>query len=490
LKEGEVVMQVLGGLIRLNENDWLPVPWWYRAPLGLKSGTEVFAGLTKTAGRPVGDIVVSVLSLPRWNEMLHLQCQRTDEPGVLAALFETVAEPPLNIALAETVTLDAGRVHHATLVCEPHHRQKPRVHKDAIERQLNEGGFKNVRLDPNEPLELQCCEEARIMYGRLKRERSDWQELVQHHHPKAQCEPVHLDKVVVSADTEKRILRYIFPRKGALTVEVRHQDEPGALDALTKAFATANMNVLSALLRRGGTWRNTAELIAVCEPRDEQVQLEGHVDGLEAALKRVPALYRAEHRVLPDTEASDTLYCTHPHSLVAYIPERIIQTVMEYRSVYGQKRVFFSRRFIKGARRDRVVARVFQVVARNGWRIVEAYPGPGEPDPTPVQVQAKMWVSDAAIVLVSKDSVEDHGLSYNIAHEIGFFQGQGKPVLILCQSNCAEELEAKLANYKGWYVAYFPEDDSMFNPDAEDSIDQLIVKWLAIRFPDGRTARA
>src|ERR1035438_6112198 len=111
-------MQVLGSLVQLTEDRRaLPLPWWHRAPLGLLHGTPVYLALSATSKRDVGDLLVTVLDPLKWNEMVLVEGLEEDNPGVIADIFGAI--PPLNIAMAETVTLETGDQHNVTLICEP-----------------------------------------------------------------------------------------------------------------------------------------------------------------------------------------------------------------------------------------------------------------------------------------------------------------------------------------------------------------------------------
>ena len=63
-------------------------------------------------------------------------------------------------------------------------------------------------------------------------------------------------------------------------------------------------------------------------------------------------------------------------------------------------------------------------------------------DPSYLQVSSKMWLSKACIVLVggTSETVEEV-VNVNLAHEYGFFQGQGKPVLLLVEKGYKDALK-------------------------------------------------
>src|SRR5579863_1130127 len=259
-------MQVLGDLIQLPADlESLPLPWWHRAPLGLKNNTSVEVALLQTATRPLGDLIVSVLKPEKWENILKLECSRHDGPGVIARLLDAVY--PLNIALAETATIQPENLHYATLICELRDPGNIQEHFVEIRRRLEHEQFTIVSLEPFQraplPLDWQCV--ATVERGWLHLNNRNLKPWIATHHSAAQSE-IDLTKAVVSADTERRLVRYVFPRKGAKTVIIKHADEPGVLRQLAQVLAQSQLNVLTALLRRGGQAPGTAELVAVCEP--------------------------------------------------------------------------------------------------------------------------------------------------------------------------------------------------------------------------------
>ncbi len=93
----------------------------------------------------------------------------------------------------------------------------------------------------------------------------------------------------------------------------------------------------------------------------------------------------------------------------------------------------------------------------------------------------------AGIVLVldAKDS-DQAAFSKNLAHEVGFLQGQGKPILVLVEDGCEDPLK-DVANLLGVNVPRFAKGERAFNPSHSTSIDQQITKWarsLKDREPD------
>ena len=299
-------MQVLGDLIRLPEGNALPLPWWQRAPLGLLHGTPVYVGLVESS-RPVGDIVVSVLDINKWDNILRVECTRTDRSGVLADLMEAVH--PLNIALAETVTTETGTNHHATLFCEDKGAQSVKDAFPLIDGLLRQHEFRNVSLElPAYQLPVLKSCQAIIRNGLVVG--TDHLSWFKDRYASEELASIDLTNAVVSADTDRRLLRYVFPRQGARTVSVVHADKPGALREIFREFAACDLNLLSALLRRGGQQIGYAELIAVAEAEKENVSF----DQLRHRIGAIDQVFDASISIRGARRAKDVLYLERPET--------------------------------------------------------------------------------------------------------------------------------------------------------------------------------
>ncbi|MCB9899640.1 MAG: hypothetical protein H6825_16660, partial [Planctomycetes bacterium] len=141
-------MQVLGDLVYLENETILPLPWWHRAPLGLMHDTSVHLSVVrrrKPRRKPSGgwrlpDLIVSVTDPANWDRMFHVTARTPDEPGRLAEA--THFELPINIALAESATVDNGRFHEVTFICEP--TSKQRIKKRHLRKHFRQRGFRET----------------------------------------------------------------------------------------------------------------------------------------------------------------------------------------------------------------------------------------------------------------------------------------------------------------------------------------------------------
>lgn len=466
-------MQVLGSLIKLPERkDSLPLPWWHRSPLGFLHRTPVFVALVQTETRPVGDLIVSVLDPNLWHRLIEVESEEKDQPRVVAKVFGALY--PLNIALAETVTVESGDKHKVTIICEPFGDQQLPLQK--VEENLRTAGLSHVTIKPfmrtMPPIHWQ--DNTEVDHGWLKD--VQWRSAIKEHHSGTWKE-VDLRRAVVSADTERRILRYVFPRKGAMTVRIEHSDQPGALKALTDVVADCQLNVLSALLRRGGAKAKKAILVAVCEPVTN-VGSRKTRQALERSFRDLPHGLRATWKIFDGEPGENRIYPRHPEELVARVPEELRPVVQNLKGDLpdGCRPVFLSRRFVKGDRRTRIVSRVRKVLRKRGYEPLEAPPRSGNFATSLIQVSSRMWLAEAGIVLVA--GTGDDSFSMNLAHEAGFLQGQGKPVLVLVERGSAESMK-EWSNAQGLVAPRFAGDEGAFDPDNPESIDARIGEWLS-----------
>lgn len=488
-------MQVLGDLIRLpaNEDRGLPLPWWHRAPLGLSNNTSVFVALTVASPlRPVPDLIVTVLNPSRWKSMYRLDCRKKDEPGVVAEVLETI--PPLNVALAETVKLEKDDYHHVSLICEPAYIEQDTGEQIArIKRLLENRGFQVYPQPLPDLPELAWNRSGSVKHGWVTGVK--WQSWIKKKFPAALHE-VDLRKVVASADTEGRVLRYVFPRRGAMTLSIRHADEPGALAEITAAIKTCKLNILSSFLRRGGGGGVDAELVAVCEPSESITaeEIEALKNQIDELIGNIHQRFRAQLWRSDGKNAFDTIYIRHPEETVATAPRQLASAIRDSREELkediARKKadvktdadipiipIFLSHRFTDKTNESGTVKSVKQALNENSCQVVRAESSAGkEPISIYLDVSSKLWTAQAGIFLIAKEIDRKH-ISINVAHELGFLMGQGKSVLMLVENvrPCVNVMNS-FANIAG---VLFERFEPTAERDDPRSIHVLIAAWIA-----------
>jgi hypothetical protein len=396
-------------------------------------------------------------------------------------VFESIY--PLNIALAETVKLENENLHQVSLICEPtSNEQVVETHIAKLREKLSEWGYKFeiTKLPPLPDLEWNRTGE--VEHGWVKRVK--WAEAIAQNYASI-ADEVDFTRVVVSADTETRVLRYVFPRQGAVTLSIRHADEPGALATIATAIKTCSFNILSAFLRRGGGNGLDAELVAVCEP--ERKFRSDELFDLKRTLSReilaIPQKFRPQLTVSNGRDAEEAIYCRHPEEVVARVPENLSWPVQQLKTKWaaaGDKKtkIFISRRFPQSEDLSRLVADVRETLGENDCLPVEAESTMGRDLNTIyVDVSSKMWAVKAGIVLVI--NVPDKKIiSINTAHELGFLLGQGKNVLVLVEDD--EECRKEMSTFSNLAGVVFQTFDPKISRGNIRSMQWIITEWIKV----------
>lgn len=471
-------------LVRLAD-DGLPLPWYHRAPLGLMSGTPVHVALERPPrdGRPFGDLIISVVDPATWSSVYDIRASKPDEPGVLEKVYE--APQPYNIALSEAVTVGSGARHDVHLIVEPYPR-KPGGEADARQRaeeiveDLKTAGYtarRPTRLHHRPPVhDWMDIGTVDLGWVRVR----GWREALAEQGAKASAGTANYDlqSAVISADTERRILRYVFPRKGAVSISVEHSDVPGAMGDIAGALAKADLNILSSLLRRGSGPPYKAEIVLVVEPMAGTPTSQDVMARAREALRGLAP----DQRIIVDTSeavdpASGSVLYPHRPGEIAVRPSHPMQAAIKSvrDSLPEDKRwIFLSRRFDPDdAKSAKIVEGIIDVLASNDCVAVEALPEPGGES---IDVKARMWACHAAIVLVTATE-DERDLSINLAHEWGFMEGQGKPLLPLVE----EDVRLKIienANLQPLPLTPFSWTDALAK-DKSKSIHRQVTNWLS-----------
>ncbi|MFL5381726.1 MAG: ACT domain-containing protein [Longimicrobiaceae bacterium] len=483
-------MYILGSMIALNDGEArVPVPWWHRAPLGFETGTQVYVSVTESHASRPGDLLVSVMDPNQWSSHLSISCLQDDRPGVIEEAFRELRA--WNIALAETVTVGGGKLHHVDLICERVSHDQGQDLEESVERlrETLQEQFAHVRVHRFEPFN------SRMEWSRLGRVENGWvtfqgqmvvtwrDTIARQLRELGATEEFDTRKLVLSADTSGRLFRGVVPRKGALMVSIEHADKPGVLRQLAGVLREAGVNVLSSLLKRGGAAPRNAILVAVCEPaRADDPPLE---EAIQRALKGLPQDLRPDWKITESLDPESVIYSRHPDDVVAHVPNHLRARVVERRSNFsrGKLPVFLSRRFLNDDRARQYAETIREVFEAAGCVVVEAEVLPGEGRTSFEEVSAAMWAARAGVVLgVEPDGQRDNGVAFglNLAHEFGFMQGQGKPVLLLVEGQ-APTVERELdawSNIKGVTVARFLRDHAADEKNIH-SIGAQLRRWLA-----------
>ena len=469
-------MQVLGDLVKLANNNDLPLPWWHRAPLGLQSETWCYVAIVESENRPAPDLIISVLNPSNWDKMMRVRCIHHDTPGAVSKVIDLVED--FNIALAESVTLQAGEFHDITLVCEPKSNDRRLPTEAQIKEKLHDIGFLDITVSGFKPRKLLWIRRGKVGGGWIKN--VEWRSEIESRYAEVDnFDMIDLSRAVISADTTYRMVRLVFPYKNAKSIRVEHLDEPGVLKTLTEVLLKYDINVLSKLLRRGGASPGNAILLAACEPKGGGSREALYSEAI-AELNSLPARLMIETSARDGIEARQTITPREPDTIVARIPSNLVGKVRSVESFVPRHKmpVFFSHRFVKENRPEMIAKTVRDSIDKNDCHLLEASPEDYVTGPNLIfsEVSAKMWAAKAGIILVT-GLQEDDSLGKNLPHEYGFLQGQAKPLLLLCEDKL-DSLKSLWTNIDGVYAPRFPSDEVAFLEKKEGSLHNIISKWI------------
>src|SRR5258706_12383010 len=111
-------MEVMGGVIAWDREDTLAIPWSVRGTLGFQKGCKVSFALTQSqSSDQLRDIVVSPLDPRHFHEITNITMANREGIGTLAEVIGEI-QPPINIALADRVTIEGRARHRINLVIE------------------------------------------------------------------------------------------------------------------------------------------------------------------------------------------------------------------------------------------------------------------------------------------------------------------------------------------------------------------------------------
>lgn len=281
-------MQVSGDLFRLPADAGIvPLPWFCRAPLGLKSGTSVHvalvesgeAGRTRTAPPPADhtglvefcrppDLLISVLDPQAWQATCRLDSYGPDGPGLLHRVLDAIAEANkgemhINVVIGESFTVPATncadrrmRHHKTTLYCQFQQGEASRQRFEAMMTSLRsqrDFAEQTIGVDtaPHAAGHVAMYLGTAVIKSGLVRLPHDWRQISEDLYFKGLAERLsdreaarrHADAfdynvVCALADLDARAIRLTFPVKGARRLQTRHTDRPNTVVRVTERLGS------------------------------------------------------------------------------------------------------------------------------------------------------------------------------------------------------------------------------------------------------------
>jgi hypothetical protein len=489
-------MEIMGGLLRLGADSHVPIPWYMRSHLGLATGTQVHLALTAPplAIGMLPDIIVSPLNPNSFHDTASISITVPEGVGALKSVLERIDES-VNVALADSVTIEGRSRHRVNVVLEPADASSKKSHARKVDAFV-----RGYSAAPNHEL----------LYDRISGEkqifRMNRRVVVEEGFIRTDCwlEPIlngyakivpqfDLSRLVVSSNPDRRLLRYIIPKRGAFSISVPHEDKPGALRQIATVISKSRHNILASRLSRTPPDRvaqNVSVFVAECEPDQGATSAETLArnitrirgynidepiisDGISAAnsVHLAPLGVRSEHFIFPDV--SKKYAALHQAHLAPKKP---------FRRRIRQRLVFISRRFLEnwpsgkakdfeefGLLRDAV----YEAIKSAGWNWIEATPVEQE-ERAFAEMYSRLWLADRFLVFAfdGNGGVE---LSPPQGHELGFAMGRMKKVKIVIPEN--KHRDFKFPNHPDIQLMTYRYPNAL-RPESADSIANKVAKWL------------
>ncbi len=485
-------MDILGGLVRLDQRGQLPVPWFNRPGLGLASGSIVHLGLIPSQmGTTVPpEIIVTPLNIDRWSSTMVLTIDFIERSGSLLNILQSISSS-FNIALAESVTLHQRKTHRVSLVLES---KDPDQGRDYAQRQKMLNAARSLIDTIKNRAEYQGAEFFFVDLDTiLSKTRQDWthphappafemqnttsidQGLIDYTPIRRRLESNYrnkkdqtydFDRVVISSDTECRLIRYLFPKKGAFEARITAVDQPNTLVVITEVLHSLGYNILLSRLSRSrpGMYGRSV-FVAICEPKsfnedkysEQQYisfvskQIESAFDPTSHAVDPSPGS-PVKPQISPALEISlagpvslgrSSVQAAQPQNAFRHKGRQDIvvqRELMLYVPSYGRsdrKIIFLSyqKEFQETRDGNHFLTSVIHEIETAGFEVYDGFERPRQlQDRQPADARARMWLADAAIfVALNKDGA---GLmSSNQFIEWGYIFGQCKPYEVITMSS-------------------------------------------------------
>ncbi len=470
-------MQVLGELMYIKKNSsLLPLPWYHRAALGLENDTTVSLSLVENKTRGNYDIIVTVIEPIVWKKAYRLSFVKSDNTGIVGEIFSNISKN-WDIILSESVTQEGGKHHLTSLICEPKvedlEKELERM-KKLYENKKFSFSAKPVFIDI--PI-VKHTKNNKIKNGSIVK--SNW--IYKHLTDIPKDKNI---KVLVTADTRLRLLRFTLCSNETISVDIEHLAKQGTLKKITERLSKIkNFNILSSLSNKSSVDNAYARFRLVCEIKDKSPEkiynlINKAIGDLNDKNPLLSISIIGHHF---GKNAEKLTYCKSPYDIIAKAPFSLKPHIIEYKKDFPKNKfpVFLSRRFIRNEKVMEVVNRIKKVLEENDCYVVEAFPKKGDRTASDIEVKSKMWLSKAGILLINHHSKLDgkKAISLNLPQEYGFLDGQGKPILVI-QEGHDMDISSEWSNFQGVKPTIIPSNEVAFNSENSNSIDNTIIEWL------------
>ena len=280
-------MEILAGLITLKDSNKIPLPWYNRPAISMRSGATVWVSRVTSNLRvdepcPPPDILISPLEPSRFRNIRAITIDLPEQAGAIGEIIAVISQT-CNIDLMETVTIDQRTKHRMTFVVQP--KRSIQDHDDFDEEKFFQELIKSVLRVEGALFQGQVVmARSDLSFPGPKRKNvrdlyvsvSEIQDNIRN--SKEDYSNYDFNRVVISSNTESRFIRCIFPKKGAFELRVTHLDRPEALKNISQALYHLGYNVLLSRVSKisvpNGESSFESETVLICEPIDAIQQID------------------------------------------------------------------------------------------------------------------------------------------------------------------------------------------------------------------------
>ena len=281
-------MEILAGLIKLDNENTIPAPWYNRPALGLRSNMKVNVATVARAADAIDgsrvppDIIVSPLDPSYFETTYSITIDLNEGPGQIGTATDLISKY-FNIELMETVTINHRQKHRICFVINPREDQfeafltnpksfiSTKIKRALSRKNIGEISRENRFEDPL--IRHKDCQEKVIEDGQInisalmKKIREQNSDIAQAY---------DFNRVVVSSNTQSRFIRYIFPRTDAFQLTFRHADKPGAMANISRVLSARGFNILLSRVSKNrletGKQLQTSETFVICESSSSEAK--------------------------------------------------------------------------------------------------------------------------------------------------------------------------------------------------------------------------
>jgi hypothetical protein len=450
-------MEILAGLIRLDGDDKLPLPWYNRPSLGLMSGTPVQISpiVSKREGHKKDqyppDLILTPLEINNIPRSFHITIDTLEKSGSIGKILSAVPST-LNISLMETVTIDQRSKHRITLVIEPSYQAMSNLEFEEDSNKFLEQikSLETLNTPTKNMLSNEDTEFGRRIPSRVRRgyaKSSIISDILKPYREKM-SNAFDFQRVVISSNTEARFVRYIFPKIGAFQISIAHKDISGAMRELTSILSQLGYNILLSRISKSkspfGSAHHDSIIVAICEPVSTHMVKKYLNDREETYIDHI---YKQISKSLDDPVLYDFMYSMERKDISmgrrmeevksnftnpllvreVVVPQEYRKYLSSYNNV-SQKVIFVSQLSEcemneKGMARN-VRQAIYQAIEEEGHVVFDGYnrPGPMEKKDQ-IEIHSRAWRADAAIFLgfgpsgprwLSPDQIIEWGVLHGI----------------------------------------------------------------------------